>query len=163
MTHYRDIFISTALIKCSNQSIGNPIWYLIDDNDTISVWNIQKIPRHKWTINETLIFLKIVSLAINRFIPGSFPLVKTLETWYSVKLCHHISIFLHVLRFYSWDETRKISSSAEYKEYYICSVQFGQMIFSKDFFSIDFLRQQSRCNYFIYISYSDVHMSSFKF
>ena len=34
------------------------------------------IPRHKWTMNEMLIFKKIFSLAFNRLIPVSFSFVK---------------------------------------------------------------------------------------
>ena len=46
------------------------------------------LPRQKWTRSETKIFLKIVPLAFNAFIPVNLPQVKTpkLLFWYYVKL-----------------------------------------------------------------------------
>ena len=63
------------------------------------------LPRQKLTMNETLIFFKIVPLSFNSVIAVSFPLVKAplkLFFWHGMKQ-QHLNVF-YILKFYLWDK-----------------------------------------------------------
>ena len=93
---------------------------------------IQKVSRlklyllkQKWTMNEILIFIKIISLEFNTFIPVSLLLVEAplrLLFWYGSKLhCHICFNVLHVLKSYLQFKKKKKSHKLRSGEYGGCS------------------------------------------
>ena len=80
----------------------DPIWW----NTKYSKSCIYQNP--KWTMNEMLIFFKIVPLALITHIPASFPMIEALLklfSWYGANLRCYVSFNdLHVLNNYPWDE-----------------------------------------------------------
>ena len=60
MSHYINLESQTKYISCAKNNIKLKLY----------------LPRQERKINETLTFFKIVSLAFNALIPGSFTLVK---------------------------------------------------------------------------------------
>ena len=123
-------------------------WYIYTHT-----WCALKILRLKiylsrwiWTINKTLIFFKIISLAFNTL--QVFHSSQKVLFWYNSKMRNHISFdVLHVLKSYrlpGWifglgnkKMSHRSRRSSEYGKYCISTILFNKNIYFKNALSFD--------------------------
>ena len=92
--------------------------YLLNAKDMFKNIEIETVfTKTETNYEETSIFIKRISFALNTLIPVSFPLVNAplkLLFSYGIKLYHCISFYvLYILRSYSWDAFSSIRSCTE--------------------------------------------------